>query len=323
MITQAQAELVRATAREAFFKQLNAAPPDSMIHPVIATRMPSDSDQETYAWLGQSPMFQEWQGVRGVKGLPTQSYVLRNKKFEATLAVENDLIRRDKLGQVTVRAADLGRRAIQHTEMLAIDALLLGESTNGYDGQFFFDTDHADPGASFTTSQDNDLTGAAATGTNPTAAEMEIAVEAMLVKLRTYKDDTGMPWNFAEDLHWLVPPVMEKAARIVLESNVGSVAADSTGVTGAFRGTGKLHVSAWLPARQAALGQTADNRIYLFNAAGMIKPLIYQVEKEPEFDSLGAGSDHSFKTDTTLFGGMRLCNVGHGVWQHAVLYTFS
>lgn len=329
-ITAQQAELVRRTAKAAFFKELRQ-PTGQMAWcwPMVTTEMPSDSDQETYPWLGQVPQLREWTALRDVKSLPGQTFTIRNRKWEGTIAVENDLVRRDKLGIVAIRARDLARRAMSHRESLLIDTLLLGEATNCYDGQYFFDDDHADPGAVFTSSQDNDLTSAAATGTIPTPAEFEAAVNAMLNGatgldgLRVFTDDQGEPWNFAEDLHWIIPPAYELAARTVLGTGTNISPADSTGITGAFRGLGTVHVSNYLPARQTALGQTADNRFYLLNAAPVVRPIIFQLEREPEFETLGPGSDHSFKTDTTLYGVNASYNMGYGPWQHAVVHTFS
>jgi len=324
-LTAASAELSRRTARAAFFGELREPTgAKSFVYPMLSSEMPSDSDQETYPWLGQVPQLREWTGLRDIKGLPDQSFAIPNRKWESTIMVDNDLIRRDKLGQVATRSRDMARRASSHKEALFVDTLLLGAATNCYDGQFFFDTDHADPGAAFTTSQSNDITTAIVLLTAPTVAEFETAVEAMLNNLRDFKDDQGEPWNFSEDLHWVIPTSFTKVARLVLGVGAEMAAADVSGATGAFRGEGTIHVSSFLKARQTATSiGTAGDRFYLFNAGAEIQPIIYQTEREAEFETLGQGSDHSFKTDTTLYGVNGSYNMGYGPWQHVVSQTFT
>ena len=74
--------------------------------------------------------------------------------IEATLEVLVDDIRRDKTGQVMTRVRELAERANSHWASLLSALIIAGESTACYDGQYFFDTDHAE-GDSGT--QDNDI----------------------------------------------------------------------------------------------------------------------------------------------------------------------
>ena len=185
MITQGQAALVRRTAKAAFFRELRMPTSEmAFANPMVTTEMDSDQDQEEYSWLGQVPQLKRWIGLRDIKSLPTQSFTIPNLRFEATIGFENRLIKRDKLGQVVTRSRDLARRVLSHQERLMIDALLLGESTLCYDGQNFFDTDHADPSGDDQTAQSNDL---AVTGTpgSITAAQFETAVDTVLQDMHT------------------------------------------------------------------------------------------------------------------------------------------
>ena len=63
--------------------------------------MPFSTDQasEKYVWLGQTPVIREWIGGRIAKALRENNLTIINKKYEATLRVELDDIRRDKTGQ--------------------------------------------------------------------------------------------------------------------------------------------------------------------------------------------------------------------------------
>jgi len=80
-----------------------------------------------------------------------------------------------------------------------------GASSVCYDGQYFFDNDHSE-GDSGT--QSNALSGAAATGTQPTAAEAEAALMACVAAILGYKDDQGEPMNEdAKAFRIMVPTV--------------------------------------------------------------------------------------------------------------------
>lgn len=326
-LTPASAELSRRTARAAFFGELrNPTGAQAYAYPDLSSEFPSDQDQETYPWLGQVPQLREWLGSREIKSLPPQSFAIRNRKWEATISIDNDLIRRDKLGQVATRSRDMARRASSHRELLFWDTILLGASTNCYDAQFYFDTDHNDPTASvpIASGQSNKITvSGVTTPTAPTVANFENGYEQAVNALRDFKDDQGQPWNFSEDLHVWVPTNMAKVARIALGSGANATAADTSGGTGAFRGEATPHVSAFIRARQTALGQTVGTSFWLFNRSPEVKPIIYQVEREAEFETLGVGSDHGFKTDTTLYGVNGSYNMGYGPWQHAVQVTFT
>lgn len=322
-ITRAAAELTRRTAKAAFFQELRQPTGDmGFFWMECSTEFDSDQDQETYPWLGQVPQLERWVGLRKLKGLPPQSFTIENLKWEASFVVDNDLIRRDKLGQVAIRGRDLARRTMSHKERLAVDTLIDGEATNCYDGQFFFDNDHQDPGG-FEAAQDNLLGGVAAATTIPTVAEFETAMDEIETAMMAFTDDRGEPFNLPMQLHVIVPPAYARVARIVL-GQVGAIAADATGTTGAFRGRGiGLTVTPYLPARQTAKGETVNDTFYVLNKALTVRPLIYQTERDAEFETLGAGSEHSFKTDTTVFGVNGSYNMGYGPWQGAVAYVFT
>lgn len=320
-ISSATSALVAAAARAGFNKGLAAA--KNPIHEVIATRVDSDSEIETYAWLGNVPQLAPWRGVRSVAALPEQSYTIRNKKFSANIGFDLDTVRREKLGQISQRTQDVGTRARAFPIRLVVEALVTGASKNCYDGQYFFDTDHVDPGAKNQTAQSNIVTQTAAAGTNPTAAEMELAVDSALSKLRSFVDDQGEPWGFDEDLHFLVPPAFQKAANLVLGDGNGLTAADVSGASGAFRGAGAIHVLPAIPAAQTRLGLTTDNKMWVVNTAGAVKPFIYQVEKDITPVILDASSEFAKLTNKVLFGVDTNMGAGYGLWQYAVEIQFT
>jgi len=108
----------------------------------IATRVPSTTKEEKYAWLGQWPRLREWLGDRHIKNLSLFDYSIKNKKFESTVAVPKDDLEDDSYGVFTPLMQEMGFAAHTHPDELVFDLLSKGFSTACYDEQFFFDTDH-------------------------------------------------------------------------------------------------------------------------------------------------------------------------------------
>jgi len=121
--------------------------------PQIATLVPSTTKEEKYGWLGQWPRLREWLGDRQVKDLALSDYAIKNKKFEATVAVPKDDIDDDTYGVFTPLFSEMGNAAATHPDELVFALLAAGFSTVCYDGQYFFDVDHPVAGASVSNMQ--------------------------------------------------------------------------------------------------------------------------------------------------------------------------
>lgn len=63
----------------------------------IASVIPSTTDSETYAWLGDIPGMREWIGDREVQNLTASDYTIKNKDFELTVGVDRNAIEDDKV----------------------------------------------------------------------------------------------------------------------------------------------------------------------------------------------------------------------------------
>lgn len=108
----------------------------------IATMVPSSTETNLYAWLGQFPKLREWLGSRVVKNMATFDYSLTNKPFEATVGVDRDKIEDDVFGVFTPLMQEMGYSAGMHPDELVFTELLAGATNLCYDGQAFFDTSH-------------------------------------------------------------------------------------------------------------------------------------------------------------------------------------
>jgi len=139
IITPALLSGLRTGFSKAFQDALTNTPTD---WEKVATRVPSSSASNTYAWLGQFPTLREWVGDRVLKDMAAQAYQVQNKLYEGTVAVKRTDIEDDNVGVYTPLFAEMGRAAKAHADQLVFGLLAAGETTTCYDGQNFFDTDH-------------------------------------------------------------------------------------------------------------------------------------------------------------------------------------
>ncbi len=108
----------------------------------IATKVTSSTAANEYAWLEKWPRLREWIGDRRVKELSGQSYTLKNRKFEATVAVERTDVEDDNIGIYATLANAQGVAAGKWPDELVFPLLPKGFDELCYDGQNFFDAEH-------------------------------------------------------------------------------------------------------------------------------------------------------------------------------------
>lgn len=108
----------------------------------VAEVVTSTAGEEKYGWLGELPGMREWIGPRVVHGLAEHDYAIKNRDFELTVAVDRNHIVDDTLGTYGTRFKALGKAAARNPDQLVFNALKNGFTTECYDGQYFFDTDH-------------------------------------------------------------------------------------------------------------------------------------------------------------------------------------
>ena len=114
----------------------------SPIYTEVAMEAPSSGARNVYPWLGQSLGFRKWVGDRVIQNLETHAFTIENEDFENTVAVGRNAILDDTYGVFRPLMADMGRAARLHPDELVFEVLKSGFDVKGYDGQYFFDTDH-------------------------------------------------------------------------------------------------------------------------------------------------------------------------------------
>lgn len=272
----------------------------------------SDQAGEEYKWLGQSPAMREWVGGRNAKGFTENGITITNKHFEATIQIQVEEMRRDKTGQVMVRIDELAERANTHWASLLSTLIANGESAVCYDGQYFFDTDHAEGDSGV---QSNSLT-VDITGAAPTAAEMQDAIFKAVAAILSFKDDQGEPLN-------------ETARAFTVMVPMGLFQIAQAAVAAPFVGGGDSNLLVELAKRGFALSVETNvrlgwtNKFAVFRTDGRVKPFIRQQETDVSLKVKAEGSEFEMDNDAHQYGIDTWRNVGYGYWQHACLVSLT
>ena len=108
----------------------------------VAMKVPSQTRENSYAWLGDMPGIREWIGDRVVHELTVDGYKVVNRPFEETVSVKRTDIEDDMYGVYGPLFEKLGFDAARHPDKLVFGLMAKGFATKAYDGQYFFDTDH-------------------------------------------------------------------------------------------------------------------------------------------------------------------------------------
>jgi phage major head subunit gpT-like protein len=300
----AKATVTLRTLTKKFDNAVQAATP---FYPKLATIVQSDGADEAYGGLGSMPGVREWLGDRQFKELRAGTFTLANKHWESSLLISKNDMADDRMALYGPAIENLGQEAACHPDELFFQTMIAGATTACFDGQNFFDTDHAwgDSGT-----QDNDLTGAAATGTAPTAAEFRAAFHTCRTTMLKYKNDQGKFLNRpttmkGKNLVVVVPPEMELAAyeglTATILGNNSNVVIDAP----------EIIVSNYI---------TDAATFYVFNVGSPLKPFIFQ-QREP-LKRMTKGLDDIETKDVKFMTEARY-NAGYLAWWTAVLYTFT
>jgi phage major head subunit gpT-like protein len=108
----------------------------------VSTMVPATTKEQDYGWLSKVPNVREWIGPRVVQSISQAGYTIKEKPFELTISVGKDDIETDNLGVYGPLFTEMGSATGAHKDQLVFAQLAAGFTTNCYDKQYFFDTDH-------------------------------------------------------------------------------------------------------------------------------------------------------------------------------------
>jgi len=265
----------------------------------LATVVSSTHSIETYGWMQRLLAMREWIGPRVKQGLQTQAYTLKNKTFEATLAVDKEEIEDDSLGLFEPRARELGRIAARIWFQLLIDALAAGTSALGFDGVAFFSASHPLNPAGV---QANLGSTALNTGLNDAADTANMsAINTVVSAMRNYRGEDGRHLG-VNPTHIIVPPSLELPVRRVLTASL--VGGGSTNV---FANYLQIMVIPEL--------ESTPTVWYVADLSAPIKPLILQKRKEVELVAKVSLTDDNVFWQREFIWGVDCRGVaGYGPW---------
>lgn len=286
----------------------NAMASASPFYPEVCTTMTSRGRDEQYGWLGSMPGMKEWLGDRQFSRLRAAKYTIENRLWESSLEIERHDIDDDRLDMYGPTMEQLGMEAAYHPDELFFEALVAGASTECFDGQFFFDTDHAwgDSGT-----QSNDLAPSASSPSAPTEAEFRTAYHASRSAMLGFKNDQGklltrptvrpMPNQLL-----IVPPSLEEVAQKALYKDL---------VSG-----GETNIVLDRPQIVASPHLTTGTTFYHFNLSAPLRPFVFQA-RSPLTRQMKGQDDIEAKG--VKFMTEARYNVGYLAWWTATLNTFA
>lgn len=257
----------------------------------IAMRIPSNTRETTYAWMGQIPNMREWIGDREIQNLASYDYTIKNKTFELTTSIPVNDVADDLYGVYRPVFSEMGASAKKHPDTLVFGLLSKGFEKDCYDGVPYFSDSH--PVGRGNVTQSN-------IGHKKLSAESYAEARSSMMIV---KGDHGRSLNIMPDL-LVVAPQKEAKARELLFADI------IAGSTNINKNTCDLLVAPEL----------ADypERWFLFCTKRYVKPIIFQerekailVCKNKETD------DNVFYEDKIIYGVKARYNVGFGLWQLA------
>lgn len=281
-----------------FMRGMAQAPAPKLLQLCEITQ--SDTDSETYEWLGQAPQMAEFKGSRNFSGMTNTTYSLANVTYDAGITIGRDHFADNKSGSLAIRAGQLVSVAAANPDKVISAAI--EANGNCYDGTAHYGNSHtarADEGSA----QDNLLAG---TGTGESALLTDFA--AAKAAMLGFNAENGEPFH-AAGLGQLVvhcAPGLEVAFRRVLGSGVIS------NTSNVLVGEAQLIVDPRL---------TDADDWYLHCVDPGKKPFIFQMREELRPDEIGMDTEKYNNLRQIQYGVSARYAAGLGFWQSTVKTT--
>lgn len=296
----------------------NAALQASPFYPTVCAIVNSNGADEKYAWLGNMPGMKEWLGDRKFEQLRSADYSLANKHWESSLQLAKTDVDDDRIGLYDTVIPEFADEAMYHPdELLFQNVINVGESTACWDGQYFYDTDHAwgDSGT-----QSNALTYNAADHTAVTTAEFRASFHAALIKMLGYRNDRGKPFlrprvGKLGNLICRVPLSLYEVATKAFEQII--TLDGSAGVSSVV-----LEKPLVVPVQYMGASYTSgsDARWHLDYVGGRLKPFVFQA-RQPLRRQVAGATDLETKFLKLMLEARY--NIGYLAWFYSVQTTFN
>lgn len=245
-------------ARAGFLQALNTGTPQWAR---IANVINMDRKSVDLVDLGAAPMPKNSNSGMTIQDFVEQSMTVKPLDWDITVFITDNAMKDDQTGTLERRVRGAGQNFQKHMNKMIFSALNVGDvATYGlaYDGQYFFDTDHVDKGASYNTNQSNK---------NTVALTLD-NFETAWVAASTFLDDTGEVSGFMPSL-LVVPPALKREAAQIADNREAYDVANRA--INPFAGEVSYIVSPYLD----------STSWYLLSANEAIKPLFLVMREQP------------------------------------------
>jgi phage major head subunit gpT-like protein len=249
----------------------------------------STTEEDTFAFLRGIPRMREWIGDRKLKSISEVSFKIGVKKWESTVEILREDFMFDRFGQIRIALNQLGQAYPLHLADYVIDLLANGFSTDSYDGQFFFDTDHPNYGGGV--------------WSNRSAAVISsTAWEAAQLGKAGIREPDGGRWMSIRWTHLFYGPGAYPAQNALFGKD--TLATGETNVyLNAIPADRRIQID--------ELGTSA--KWFLFDLSKPIKPFILKVVRNVEFTALDRPTDFNvFNREAYLYGISSMDNAAYG-----------
>jgi phage major head subunit gpT-like protein len=231
----------------------------------IATMIDMTAKNQTLVDLGGAPMPARNRGKFNAQDFIEKSLAVAPLDWELPVFISGNAVKDDQTGKLLSKVRAAGSNFQRHLAQTAFAALNDGDATTnygaGYDAKAFYANDHADPGAAYTTAQDN-LDSLTLSLTN---------FETVRVKAKLARDDQGEFVDYSYDA-LVVDPTNERLAKQITDNPLDSTTANRA--TNPYSGTvrtivsPKLDTGAWI----------------LVASSEVIKPIIIVMREQPHLE---------------------------------------
>lgn len=228
-------------------------------------------------------------------GTEERSLQINNLDWEIAFAIELNALSDNRLGDFEAWSNAMGSRFEQHLDYLAFNALNSGEATTnygaGYDGLSFFNNSHVDPGAVYTTGQDNLY-----------ALTLSLDnFDSVVVAGSNLRDGQGQPAGLSHTL-LITSPTNRLLAHNITQNTMSYDTANRESNAYAGMTTALIAPGGYLDSTAWYVVDTSTSR----------RPLILQMRQEP---TLVTWDDYSQGGGIRYFKWHARYNIGYGDWR--------
>lgn len=255
----------------------------------------STGPQTNLNWVGGIPAMRQWIGDRVLNTLKLKGFYIENVDWETSIGIPANELDDDTLGIIDPRIRQLADAYLIHVYDNLVTLIEAGASTECYDGQYFFDTDHSEGDSG--TQYNYTSSGALSSSTFRSA-------RANMMEL---KGDNGKLLGIRPTHLWCGSTLEGTAEDILLAEK------NSAGATNTDRKKCEILI---LP------GLASTTMWGLVDLSGTLKPFAKLNRRPLAFTSLtDPDSPEFFKNRLLQFGIDYRGNYGYAMWQKMFMST--